>query len=1055
MGDAPKIDIGSDATVVGSHSATLAGSSSLAGASRHATASHSGSRAGLSLERALPPELDRSSLGPRERDLVISRYRLLSRLGAGGMGLVYLAYDPSLDRKVAIKLLRPGGDDHEPEAEAHARLHREAQALAKLSHPNVVAVHDVGTYDAHALYGHGAREGGGQGVFLVMDYIEGVTLERWLAERPRSWREVVAAFLAAGHGLVAAHAVGVIHRDFKPSNVLVRADGSVHVFDFGLARSAGPVPVQTREPTGDSLHEPFSSTLSSPLTQYGAFVGTPAYMAPEQRGGEEVDERSDQFSFCVALYEGLCGNRPFSGENIYALEMAKAGGVIDPPRQKPDLPKGLLRLVVRGLAAEPRDRWPSLPILLAELDRQLRRRRGRIFATVLGVALVGAGLGAYAATRAEVCSGAPEAFADAWGEAPRATVAAAFAATGLAYAADTAARVDERLADYRTRWLAVHTDACLAANVRRNQSPALMDRRMLCLQQRRDELLALLSVFAAADPDVVEHAVTAVRALPGPETCADLEALARAEPLPADPALALALGEARRRLAAANAEHNAGRYAAGRTIASDVLAVAIRLGDRHLKAEAERALAGLELGLSDHVAGERDLSAAYFDALALGHDMLALDAALTLASLTGDTLARPADGLRWARHADALLDRVGHPLIAEGRLHVARGAIADRSGDYEAAALAYRAAIATLERAAPDADAGDDLAIAIGNLAANRGTCGHYDESLALSQRALAMNIAALGPAHPAVATVLTNQGGTYALIADTGAAEAAQRRALQIYRASLPPRDPRIAFPLAALGDLALTRAAYDDARRYYDEARVVWALHFGPDYPSVIVMQERVANVLFVQGALAPARMLADQAVRAWDARSDPDPGGLTLALLTRAQIAVAERDLASARVLAERARNTAAAAFGEAHIYTQSAELIRLDQRLEAGEAAEALPAALALLAAMTEQYGADTRWLAEPLLIVAAARSELREYDLALADLERARAIATREQLPSVLAVVDLQQARVLWDSKRDRPRARELARAAAEAHRSGGALRELAEAEQWLREHPLP
>ena len=1051
MGDAPKVDIGSDATVAGALLATATATASHTG-------SHTGSRAGLSLERELPPELDRSSLGPRERDLVISRYRLLSRLGAGGMGLVYLAYDPSLDRKVAIKLLRPGGDDQEPEAEAHARLHREAQALAKLSHPNVVAVYDVGLYDAHALYGQPSsqsREDGGQGVFLVMEYIEGVTLARWLEERPRSWREVVAAFVAAGRGLVAAHAVGVIHRDFKPSNVLVRRDGSVHVFDFGLARSAGPVPALPREPSSDNLHESFSPTLSSPLTQYGAFVGTPAYMAPEQRGGEEVDERSDQFSFCVALYEGLFGNRPFSGANIYALEMAKLGGVIDPPQRPTRLPKGLLRLILRGLAAEPQGRWPSLPILLAELDRQLRRRRGRIVAALLGVALLGAGLGAYAATRADVCTGAPEAFADAWGEAPRARLQAAFAATGLAYASDTVDRLADRLADYRARWLAVHTDACLAANVRRNQSPALMDRRMLCLQQRRDELVALLDVFAAADRDVVEHAVAAARALPDPELCADLEALTRAEPLPADPAIALAAAEARRRLSAARAEFDAGRYAAGRSVAKDLVAVAVRLGDRHLKAEAGQLLANLEVALSELGPGERHLDAAYFDALALGRDDLALATALILASLTGDTLARPADGLRWLRHADALLDRVGRDPADEGRLHTARGTIADRSGDYEAAAVAYRAAIAALERATRDELADELLAVAIGNLAAVIGTLGQFDEAIALSQRALAMRIASLGPAHPSVATVLTNLGNTYALLGDSAAAEAAQRRALQIFRASLPPRHPRIAFPLSALGDLALARSDYDGARLHYDEARVVWELHFGPDYPSVLVMQERLANVLLYQGSLAPARVLAERAVRGWDSRQSPDPAGLTLALITRAQIALAERDLASARVLAERARNTAAATFGDAHIYTQSAELLRIEQQNSAGEHAEALRRGLALLTAMDQQYGADTSWLLDPLLVVAAARTGLKEYDAALRDLDRARVIATREQLPGIVAAIDFQQAHVLWDSNQDRPRARELARDAAEVQRRAGALRTLAEIEAWLQGHPLP
>ncbi len=194
-----------DATLVGHGPSTPGARPSLLGSA-------------LGSAAALLPDLDRSGLGPREQALVVSRYVLLSRLGAGGMGMVYLAHDPALERKVAVKLLRPTGDEHEQAAEAHARLHREAQALAKLSHPNVVAVHDVGTYDASPLFGDGPRPGEPpQGVFVVMDYIEGLTLADWL-DTPRPWQEVLRVFIAAGRGLVAAHAVGVIHRDFKPES---------------------------------------------------------------------------------------------------------------------------------------------------------------------------------------------------------------------------------------------------------------------------------------------------------------------------------------------------------------------------------------------------------------------------------------------------------------------------------------------------------------------------------------------------------------------------------------------------------------------------------------------------------------------------------------------------------------------------------------------------------------------------------------------------------------------------------------------------------------------
>ena len=1062
MSEAPQRpgDIGSDATLDGSMLATaapaatsVAGISAMAGTS--GTSGTSGTRgASLLVQRELPAEFDRSDLSDRERELVVSRYRLLSRLGAGGMGLVYLAYDPSLDRKVAVKLLRPAGDGIEPAAEAHARLHREAQALAKLSHPNVVAVYDVGTYDASALYGTPRHDDAGQGVFLVMEYIKGVTLARWLEDRLRSWQEIVAVFLAAGRGLVAAHAVGVIHRDFKPSNVLVRSSGSVHVFDFGLARAAGGIEAPRSEAhTEASSQELWSATLSSPLTQFGAFVGTPAYMAPEQRGGEDVDERSDQFSFCVALYEGLYGNRPFSGGNVYALEMAKLSGQLDPPRRPRRLPKGLLRAVTRGLAPEPRERWPTLPALLAELDRLLRRRRGRIAAAALSVALLGAGAGAYAVAGGDVCTGAPEAFGELWGDASRAAITQAFTATGLSYAPDTAARVAERLDDYRARWLTVHTDACEAANVRRSQSHALMDRRMLCLHHRRDELAALLEVLAAADADVVQHAVPAVAGLPAVEQCADLVALGRADPLSADPNVALAIAEAERRLAVARAELAAGRYAATITLARASLAAAERLGERRLRAASELILGHAKLRLAEYGESESFLSAAYFDALAVGRDDTALASATLLATLIGDHLVRPSEGTVWARHIEALLERTGRPPGSIGGYQTVRAVIAMRTGDFRTAEVAYRAAIAAYELEYPR----DELAIAsvLGKLAAVISQLGKHAEALALLQRALAIHTDNLGPDHPDVAEALGTMGRIHALLGDDGAAEQFQRRALQIWRASLPPGHESLASPLSSLGDIAVGKARYDEARVYYDEARTIWRDHHAPDHPRVLGIQERLAGVLLMQGSLAPAHQIADDALHAWNGLKKPEPAGLTLILLIRAQIAIAEEDHTTARSLLTRAHNTASAAFGKDHLYAVSARMLLLGQRVEQGAHAEVLPDLIALVTGLEGQYGKDARWLVEPLLLLARARHGVGQYTQARGDLERGRKLAVDNNILALYGELDLAMARVLWDGGTDRPGARLLAQAAVEAARRSGMARSLIDAEKWLQEHPAP
>jgi eukaryotic-like serine/threonine-protein kinase len=294
-----------------------------------------------------------SGTGPvLERGDVLGRYFILDRLGSGGMGIVYAAYDPELDRKVAIKLLRPGRAG----AEAGARLLREAQAMARLSHPNVLAVHDVGTF--------------GDQVFVAMELVDGADLRQWLAASPRSEREVLDVFLKAGRGLAAAHAAGLVHLDFKPANVLVGRDGRVRVADFGLAQAEGG------EESGGA--------------------GTRGYMAPEQLTSQPVDARTDQFSFCVSLYEALYGARPFAPDSFEVED--------SPPGSR--VPIRLRRLLLRGLAPDPAGRFASMDDLLAALENDPRPVRRRWAMTLALTAVVGSallGLGWIWRERAQVC----------------------------------------------------------------------------------------------------------------------------------------------------------------------------------------------------------------------------------------------------------------------------------------------------------------------------------------------------------------------------------------------------------------------------------------------------------------------------------------------------------------------------------------------------------------------------------------------------------------------------------------------------------------------------
>ncbi|HEY8142336.1 MAG TPA: serine/threonine-protein kinase [Kofleriaceae bacterium] len=276
----------------------------------------------------------------------LARFEILNRLGVGGMGVVYVAHDPLLDRQVAVKVLRADAHGELRAAELEGRLLREAQAMARLSHPNVVTVHEVGIVDRQ--------------IFIVMELNDGGTLRAWLKQEARPVRERIRVFIEAGRGLAAAHAVRLVHRDFKPDNVLLARDGRVRVVDFGLVRgpTAGDRP--SRRPSHD-VYAPMSLTMS------GAVIGTPAYMAPEQHRAEVADHRSDQFSFCVALYEALYGRRPFAGENYRELVVNILDGSVLPPPDGADVPLSVQRVLERGLASAPDDRYPGMTALLDDL----------------------------------------------------------------------------------------------------------------------------------------------------------------------------------------------------------------------------------------------------------------------------------------------------------------------------------------------------------------------------------------------------------------------------------------------------------------------------------------------------------------------------------------------------------------------------------------------------------------------------------------------------------------------------------------------------------------
>ena len=309
--------------------------------------------------------------GPVRPGTTIGRFVVTKQLGVGGMGVVYAADDPELGRQVALKVLR--GAVARDSVLAARRIMREARLAARVSHPNVVAIYEVGQ--------HGDR------VFIAMELVTGSSLSAWIKERPRSPKEILAVFVDAGRGLAAAHAAGVVHRDFKPDNVLVGADGRARVTDFGLARRG-----ENEETTAadDQDRARVKRTSLSDLSNAAAILGTPAYMAPEQHSGGHTDPRTDQFSFCVALYEALHGQRPYDGKTWEELSQSVLAGRVRPPPASSRVPASLHRIVVRGLSVRPGDRFASMNELLGALGRD-RGRPLRVWAYASLVALVAMG----------------------------------------------------------------------------------------------------------------------------------------------------------------------------------------------------------------------------------------------------------------------------------------------------------------------------------------------------------------------------------------------------------------------------------------------------------------------------------------------------------------------------------------------------------------------------------------------------------------------------------------------------------------------------------------
>jgi tetratricopeptide (TPR) repeat protein len=771
---------------------------------------------------------DRVTLPPGTGSLsgpvILGHFRLGAHLGSGGMGSVFEARDTALDRTVAIKVLRPGGSGEK----GRARLLREAQALARLKHPNVVTVFEVGV--------------AGEEVFVAMELVAGGTLRAWMSAA-HGWREIVDLFLALGRGLAAAHALGLVHRDVKPSNVFLDLDGTPKLGDFGLVSPSGV----TDEP--DPGEQPPSPSPRSLLTTAGKVMGTPAYMSPEQLQGQPADARADQYAYCASLHEALTGSLP--GRDGASQQ----------------IPLRLRRILDRGLNGDAAARYPSMDPLLKELA-QVRRGRTRFWLSLAGAAVVIAVAGGtWTVARARELCPPPTARLDTvWGPARRKAMRDHLLSVdkeqGATRFAAVAAWFNPLAAGLRDQ----HVEACGATRVRGTQSDTLLDLRMRCLDRRFTELEESVSILASVkSAQALDRAVAGAAQLMPLDSCADVLALELAAPPPDKPemkakaeALARKIqrvavrersGELKDLPAAAHAlvdEARALDHPATLTSALNALArVQMAVGDNEAAVSTLRELTQVAARAHD----DRTQAFAWTKLMKImGLDMLKPEQALELLPVATAAVVRAGDApdqradllfaharllsaigprgreaLELFEQARKILEDAGAkaqgsplgPLLADVFLH--SGVTRSELGEYEGAFADYKSAIEAY-RVLYGPDSADE-AFAWHNLGEPQREDGKFEAALDSYRRAARIREDRQGDS-TLLASDILSIGIALGSLKRYEEALAADEKALRIERAHLEANSPGLLPAMIARSQALVHLGQIEQGARGYDEA-------------------------------------------------------------------------------------------------------------------------------------------------------------------------------------------------------------------------------------------
>jgi tetratricopeptide (TPR) repeat protein/predicted Ser/Thr protein kinase len=762
------------------------------------------------------------------RATMLGRYELHERLGAGGMGEVFAAHDPELDRVVAVKVLRSSLENAE---RARERLRREAQVMARVSHPNVIQVFDVGVADGR--------------VFVAMEYVEGGTLNDWIEKSPRTIDDIVRAFAQAGRGLAAAHDAGLVHRDFKPSNVLVGDDGRVLVTDFGVARPS-------RDPLDDGEARVLDDSRALyTITLAGGVVGTPVYMAPEQHAGGVVDGRADQFSFCVSLWRALFDMLPFEGDSIEQLARVKAGGLLvePPPAARAKVPQHVLVALKRGLRTDPAERFATMHELLAVLANESgnrRRRRVRTAVTlgaVLSAGFVTAWLLAGRGSDGDSCAVVTDRFAGIWDAEARTAVKTAFIATGTPDAESAFRAVSRQLDARRAAWETMRRESCEATRVRKEQSDAAMDLRAACLDRRLHELGAFVAVLRRADASTITKASDAAASIGDVTVCADASTLSRRAAMPTEPSRRQLVTNIERELADVRAQVEAGGHREAEAAAQALVVRAREAAYPPVLAEALMWMSRIEEELDRKTDAERLLDEALLAAEAGGDDVLRFDLELSLSRVVGYLHARDQEGQRHSQRAQALLHRLGADPRREAMLARTQTIHEWAHGRYEQSRQRGEQAVALIERVDPH---GPDMARSLFTLGVVVDELKDDEAALSLYERARALAESALGAGNPFVGRCWQALSGSMRRVGRLDEAQLAIERAIAIFETTYGSDSSMVARALNMLGTVHLVRGTLGDAEVALRKSVAILERTVGPEHSSTADALEKLASAL-----------------------------------------------------------------------------------------------------------------------------------------------------------------------------------------------------------------